>query len=84
MARNSQILAAAASVAFLTLGGGAFAMATGPAGGHPGGGPGPGPGGSGPASRIPVVAGCDVQADQMNLGGSARRAFVWRCEQGNI
>jgi len=95
MARNSQIFAAAATAAFFALGGIAFAMATSPNGGHPGGGPtgpgpsgpgpsGPGPASAGPASRWRLVAGCDVQADQMNLARSARRDFIWRCEQGNI
>lgn len=90
MARNFQLLAAAATVAFLALGGAAFAMATGPSGGHPGGGPngggsdGSGPSGAGPASAAPIIFGCDIQADQMNLGGSARRAFIWRCHQGNF
>ena len=86
MVRNSQFLAAAATVAFLALGSVAFAMSTAPGRGGPnGGGPnGPGPAGSGPGSQTPIIVGCDVQADQKNLFGPARRAFVSLCHRGSL
>jgi len=90
MARNSKIFATAATAAFFALGGVALAMSTAP-GGRGGGPNGPGPSGPGPsgpgpgyarpASQEPVIVGCDVQADQLNLVGSARRTFIWRCHQ---
>jgi hypothetical protein len=81
MARNSKLLAAAATVVFLALGGGAFAMATNPGGNGPG--PGPGPAGHGPSISNPSIDVCGIQADRKNLTGSERRGFVLRCQQGN-
>jgi hypothetical protein len=90
MTRTVSRLPAAVFAAFLAFGGAtAFAMATGGDGngngGHPGGpnGPsGPSAGNTGGSGGVtPRVAGCEFQADQADLGGAARRAFLWRCQQ---
>ena len=87
MMRTVSLFPAAAVVAFLAFGGaGAFAMATGGDGngGHPGGPSGPSAGNAGgPGGATPRVDGCDFRADQAGLDGPARRAFVWRCRQGD-
>lgn len=84
MTRFVSFFATAATAAFLAFGGGAaFAMATngGDGPGHPGGTNGPGATG-GPGGPRVQLAGCEFRADQMGLEGPARRAFLWRCEQG--
>ncbi len=86
MTRIFSFLAVTTTAAFLAFGGAAaFAATTGGDGnGHPGGPPsGPSAGNSGgPGGVTPLVAGCDFQADQTGLDGPARRAFLWRCQQG--
>ncbi len=55
---------------------GAFAMATAAIARSPGGRRRTG-------RRDAAGRGCDFRADQMGLDGPARRAFLWRCQQGD-
>jgi hypothetical protein len=94
MTRFTPFLAAAATVAVLTLSAGAAsAMATngnGGANGGPPGGPSSGPSGpSGPSNApgksfnvivIPGAEDCAVRADQSGLTGTARRTFYTHCQ----
>jgi hypothetical protein len=82
MTRVFPILAAAATVAFLTFGGAAaFAAAV---GGHSPGGP-AGPSASAASGKGTALQfrGCGFRADQLGLEGPAQRAFLSLCERGN-
>jgi hypothetical protein len=83
MTRVFPILAAAATVAFLTFSAGeASAMNLGGRGGPPGGPTGPTGSSSGP-SDLYIHNGCDNHFDLAELTGGARRDYLRRCGQQN-